>query len=153
MEKILREKLPDGGFAHVEPRHHRVMQGVRGKANRTTEARLRGAMARAGIRGWIMNAQNIKGCPDVFFPKEQIAVFVDGCFWHGCPDHGKIPESHHGYWRSKIVGNMVRDEENTVLLEEDGWVVWRIWEHDLQPSSLSGVRRRLRRRFKKLEDY
>ena len=99
------------------------------------------------------NVKNLLGKPDIVVPRLNLAIFVDGCFWHGCPDHGKIPESHHGYWRSKIVGNMVRDEENTVLLEEDGWVVWRIWEHDLQPSSLSGVRRRLRRRFKKLEDY
>ena len=134
MEKILREKLPDGGFAHVEPRHHRVMQGVRGKANRTTEARLRGAMARAGIRGWIMNAQNIKGCPDVFFPEEQIAVFVDGCFWHGCPRCGHIPRKNRPFWEAKIARNRERDKQTTSELRKGGIVVVRFWEHELRTS-------------------
>lgn len=96
------------------------------------------------------NVSNIQGKPDIVVQKIKLVVFVDGCFWHGCLEHGKIPKSHQAYWRSKIVGNMVRDEENTVLLEEDGWNVWRVWEHDLQPGALSNTRRRLKRRMLKL---
>jgi len=96
------------------------------------------------------NVRGLVGKPDIIVPRFKLAVFVDGCFWHGCPEHGKMPKSHKAYWIPKIVGNMLRDEENTIVLEEQGWTVWRIWEHDLQPDSVAKTRRRLARRLKKL---
>jgi DNA mismatch endonuclease (patch repair protein) len=96
------------------------------------------------------NVSCIRGKPDIVVQKLKLAVFVDGCFWHGCVEHGRIPKSHQSYWRSKIVGNMVRDEENTVLLEEEGWSVWRVWEHDLRPEALQKTRRKLKRKMLKL---
>jgi DNA mismatch endonuclease (patch repair protein) len=96
------------------------------------------------------NVKNLPGKPDIVIHDLKLAVFVEGCFWHGCPEHGKIPKSHQGYWRSKIVGNMIRDEEITVVLEEQGWTVWRIWEHDLRPDSVVKTRRKLSKRVAKL---
>ena len=89
------------------------------------------------------NVKDLVGKPDIVVAGLKLVVFVDGCFWHGCPEHGKIPKSHQGFWRSKIVGNMIRDEENTVVLEEAGWSVWRVWEHDLRLETVAKTRRRL----------
>lgn len=99
------------------------------------------------------NVRSLLGSPDIVVPSIKLAVFVDGCFWHGCPEHGKMPKSRKGYWTSKIVGNLVRDEQNTVSLEEAGWTVWRVWEHDLKDEILAATRRRLSRRMKKLVGF
>ena len=96
------------------------------------------------------NVAGLLGKPDIVIDRLKLAVFVDGCFWHGCPEHGRMPKSRNSYWVSKIVGNMIRDEENTVALEEDGWTVWRVWEHDLNSGAVAKTRRRLRNRMKKL---
>jgi len=69
---------------------------------------------------------------DVAFPGMKIAVFVDGCFWHGCPIHGEIPESNREYWAPKLERNAQRDSETTAALEAEGWTVIRIWEHELK---------------------
>lgn len=67
---------------------------------------------------------------DVVFPRQRVAVFIDGCFWHGCPQHYIAPKAHGDYWRSKVEGNRHRDSQTTSLLEERGWQVLRFWEHD-----------------------
>lgn len=67
---------------------------------------------------------------DVAFTKQQIAVFIDGCFWHGCPKHFVAPKAHSDYWSGKIRRNIARDAETTMRLEEAGWVVLRFWEHE-----------------------
>lgn len=69
--------------------------------------------------------------PDIVFTRVKLAVFIDGCFWHGCPVHGRretIENAH--YWRPKIAGNIERDARHRALLEDAGWVVLRFWEHD-----------------------
>lgn len=71
-----------------------------------------------------------RGRPDIVFPTEEVAVFVDGCFWHLCPEHGSIPDSNSDWWRSKLEANAKRDERHTRELEEAGWKVIRIWEHE-----------------------
>jgi DNA mismatch endonuclease (patch repair protein) len=68
--------------------------------------------------------------PDIVFTRAKIAVFVDGCFWHGCPDHGTKPERNSHYWTAKLERNIQRDRRNNALLEEAGWTVVRIWEHE-----------------------
>jgi DNA mismatch endonuclease (patch repair protein) len=70
------------------------MKGVRGKGNRTTETLFRAGLESWGITGWEMHCSSIKGSPDLFFPKERIAVFLDGCFWHGCDLCGHIPKKN-----------------------------------------------------------
>lgn len=67
---------------------------------------------------------------DVAFTKVQVAVFVDGCFWHGCPEHGTKPRSNSEWWRTKLAANRARDEDTDRLLTDAGWTVVRIWEHE-----------------------
>jgi DNA mismatch endonuclease (patch repair protein) len=66
----------------------------------------------------------------VVFPTERCAEFVDGCFWHGCPTHGREPRANSSYWLAKIERNRARDRRNDVLLTEAGWLVIRAWEHE-----------------------
>jgi DNA mismatch endonuclease (patch repair protein) len=67
---------------------------------------------------------------DVVFPGAKVAVFVDGCFWHGCPEHGTWPRNNAEFWRRKIEGNVERDRDTDARLEADGWTVVRVWEHE-----------------------
>jgi DNA mismatch endonuclease (patch repair protein) len=68
---------------------------------------------------------------DIVFSRARVAVFVDGCFWHGCPEHGRRDHATNGwYWPDKIRGNVARDADTTERLEAAGWIVMRFWEHD-----------------------
>jgi DNA mismatch endonuclease, patch repair protein len=67
--------------------------------------------------------------PDIVFPGRRVAVFVDGCFWHSCPEHGTNPKVNTGYWGAKLERNRQRDQLVTEKLRADGWTVIRIWEH------------------------
>lgn len=67
---------------------------------------------------------------DIAFMSARIAVLVDGCFWHGCPIHGTWPRANAAFWRQKIERNQLRDQETTRILEERGWCVYRVWEHE-----------------------
>ena len=70
---------------------------------------------------------------DIVFPSPKVAVFVDGCFWHGCPKHATFPKSNKGYWLPKLAENKERDKRQTRRLREVGWKVIRVWEHDCLP--------------------
>ncbi|MFD4785168.1 very short patch repair endonuclease [Rhodococcus qingshengii] len=67
--------------------------------------------------------------PDIVFTRRRVAIFVDGCFWHCCPEHGRQPGVNQDYWTPKLRRNAERDQVQTELLEQDGWMVIRIWEH------------------------
>lgn len=67
---------------------------------------------------------------DVVFARARLAVFIDGCFWHGCPDHGRTPRTNSYYWAAKIAANRARDEDTTMRMTQQGWRVLRIWEHE-----------------------
>ncbi|MCW5964729.1 MAG: very short patch repair endonuclease [Bryobacterales bacterium] len=109
-----------------------VMAMVRSNRNKSTEWRLRASLVRAGIRGWNLNPTDVFGKPDFVFRSERLAVFVDGCFWHGCiACGGKTPRSNTVYWERKIERNRRRDRLVSVQLRRDGWRVIRIWEHEL----------------------
>jgi DNA mismatch endonuclease (patch repair protein) len=109
----------------------RVMAKVRSQRNRSTEWRLRSALARAGIRGWTLNRSDLPGRHDFVFRAHHLAVFVDGCFWHGCPACKRTPSSNVEYWTQKIERNRKRDKTVCASLRRDGWRVLRIWEHRL----------------------
>lgn len=66
---------------------------------------------------------------DIAFPRQCLAVFVDGCFWHGCPDHGTMPTSNQAWWIQKLGANAARDADTNCLLKSEGWTVLRVWEH------------------------
>lgn len=108
-----------------------------GKANRRTgtkpEIRLRSALHRRGHRfrkDHLLRAGTVRVRPDVVFTRWKVAVFVDGCFWHGCPDHQHVPKSNREYWVPKLAANVERDRRVDAALTEAGWIVLRIWEHD-----------------------
>ena len=107
-----------------------VMSRIRSRGNRGTELRLIAIFRLYGITGWRRN-QPVFGHPDFVFPRERIAVFVDGCFWHGCPRHYSAPANHAGFWRKKYETNRRRDRLVTRTLKMLGWRVVRIWEHSL----------------------
>lgn len=71
------------------------------------------------------------GRPDLVFVSQKIAIFIDGCFWHGCPEHYVRPRSRTEFWSAKLEENVCRDHKQTLALEERGWKVIRAWEHDL----------------------
>lgn len=73
---------------------------------------------------------NLRRVADVVFPTERVAVFVDGCFWHGCPDHRTHPQRNAEFWRAKIDGNIARDKDTDAQLLKADWVSVRIWEHE-----------------------
>lgn len=107
-----------------------VMSRVRGHGNKDTELALIRLFRHFGIRGWRRN-QQVFGKPDFVFPKTKVAVFVDGCFWHGCPKHCSLPRNNRPFWRSKLAANKARDQQVSRALRKAGWRVLRIWEHDL----------------------
>jgi DNA mismatch endonuclease (patch repair protein) len=108
-----------------------VMSRIRGKGNKKTELELIRIFKVHRIIGWRRNAR-LFGKPDFVFPKSKLAIFVDGCFWHGCSLHSNIPATNRAFWIKKISGNMMRDRLVSKTLRRDGWMVLRIWEHDLR---------------------
>ena len=131
MEKILRDKLPSGSFRNVTPQTSRIMSAIAGKHMKTTERVFRMALVRVGLKGWILQARDIIGKPDVYFPRQKVAVFLDGCFWHGCPECGHIPKTNPRFWRAKIARNQERDQMTARRLRANGISVVRIWEHNI----------------------
>ena len=83
--------------------------------------------------------------PDFVFPRLRVAVFVDGCFWHGCPKHATQPKTNAAFWRDKIAANRARDRRVNHVLRALGWRVLRIWEHDLKRRAEPALARRLHR--------
>lgn len=67
---------------------------------------------------------------DIAFTKQRVAIFIDGCFWHGCPAHANVPKNNSGWWTNKIAGNRARDESTSSHLRAAGWTVVRVWEHE-----------------------
>ena len=116
MERALRKTLKDGAFKNVPKVRSRTMSRIKSRGNKTTELRFRLAMVRAKVRGWIVQPENVIGNPDFFFPEQKIAVFVDGCFWHGCPRCGHLPKTNPKYWELKILRNIQRDKSKRSLI-------------------------------------
>lgn len=93
------------------------------------EISLRRALWGKGLRYRLKN--RLPGRPDIVFTNRRIAIFVDGCFWHRCPIHGRIPESNRDFWENKLRDNTRRDADVTQYLKSQGWEVIRIWEHEI----------------------
>ncbi len=111
----------------------RLMAKVRGQGNKTTEIAMMKLLRRNRIIGWRRN-QPVLGKPDFVFRVGRVAVFVDGCFWHRCPRHCRMPTSNRDYWSQKIKQNKARDRFVARVLRRSGWRVLRIWEHELKRS-------------------
>ena len=130
-----------------------LMSMVRARGNATTELALARILRAEGLAGWRRHRLLVGGRvapawkvrPDFVFPLRRWAVFVDGCFWHGCPRHGTRPAGNAAFWRRKFAANRARDRRNTRQLRTAGWRVLRLWEHELRPSARARLLRKLRR--------
>lgn len=100
--------------------------------NTGPELALRRKLWALGLRYRLTSNPPLPGKPDILFPGTKIAVFVDGCFWHGCPTHGHIPKSRMEYWRPKIARTQQRDTKTNAKLASMGWHVLRFWEHQVR---------------------
>jgi len=109
----------------------KTMSAIRSSGNRTTEQALIHLFRTHRITGWRRKAKMV-GRPDFVFRRERIAVFVDGCFWHGCPRCQYEPATNSEYWTKKVRRNRARDRFVTRELKTLGWKVLRIWEHSLR---------------------
>ena len=107
-----------------------VMSRIRSRGNAETELALIRIFRSHHIAGWRRNWP-LEGKPDFVFPRQRLVIFVDGCFWHGCPIHGTQPSTNQAYWQPKLGRNKARDERVTRSLRKNGWRVLRVWHHDL----------------------
>jgi DNA mismatch endonuclease, patch repair protein len=107
-----------------------VMRAVRSERNKSTELVLLQLLRKSRTYGWRRRSK-LLGKPDFIFPKQKVVCFVDGCFWHGCSKHCRIPKVNRDYWSRKIMSNKARDLLVIRTLKMLGWRVVRIWEHAL----------------------
>ncbi len=142
-----------------------VMSRIRSRGNKGTELALAILFRRHGITGWRRQVRvvverrrsSVEGQkasvsrlavrPDFVFPKLRLAVFVDGCFWHGCPKHGTKPKGNAAFWKNKFARNIARDRLVTRTLRPARWRVLRIWEHELARKNEARLVRRIQRMF------
>jgi DNA mismatch endonuclease (patch repair protein) len=95
------------------------------------ELALRRELFRRGLRFRVDFPPPGLNCrPDIVFTRARLAVFIDGCFWHACPEHGNVPKANRAWWRSKLDVNVARDRRNDAALQAAGWRVIRLWEHE-----------------------
>ena len=116
----------------------RLMGRIRGKDTKP-ELLLRRDVWKLGLRYRVH--PGVCGRPDIVFSREKLAVFVDGCFWHRCPQHCTLPQTRGTFWRIKLNRNSARDRSVTRRLAKDGWQVMRIWEHEVKADSPRVARR------------
>jgi len=121
-----------------------VMSRIRGSGNKDTELALIRIFRENHIVGWRRH-QPIFGKPDFVFPKLRIAVFVDGCFWHGCSQHATKPKNNADFWERKLSANKARDLLVNRRLRSNGWRVLRIWEHELGAKQVLRLVARIRK--------
>lgn len=117
------------------------MSRVRSRGNVTTEAAIARAFRSMHVVGWRRHSclrlgtgaqKRLRTYPDFVFRQRRLAVFVDGCFWHGCSRHHSMPKTNAKWWLAKVTANRARDQRVTQLLRTRGWRVIRIWEHDVR---------------------
>jgi len=133
-----------------------LMARVRGRGNATTEGALAAILRAQGWSGWrrqqVVRRRDARGAsvrarPDFLFRARKLAIFVDGCFWHGCPKHGTQPKGNAAFWRAKFRRNRARDRRDTRQLRRAGWQVVRLWEHELRAKARPALLAKLGRLF------
>lgn len=135
-------------FANTPATRSHNMSRIRSSNNKTTELRMIEILRGSRIAGWRRHAA-LPGKPDFIFAAGRVAVFVDGCFWHGCPRCYQRPRSNAYYWEQKIAANRARDRRVRRSLRAAGWIVISFWEHALSPPA--NVATRIRRAFDRRE--
>ena len=107
------------------------MAAIRGRSNKTTELILLSLLRRHRIWGWRRHLP-LAGRPDFTFKRQKVVIFIDGCFWHGCPKHYRPPSTNRKFWHKKVEANRARDLTTSRMLKKQGWSVLRFREHDLK---------------------
>ena len=121
-----------------------VMARIRSRGNAATELRLLRLLKTSDVTGW-RRGYPLAGKPDFVFRRLRLAVFVDGCFWHGCPRCYNEPKSNRVFWRRKIARNRERDLAVNRALRRAGWRVLRIWQHEFKRDSERSLMRRIQK--------
>ena len=129
--------MPD---VFTKAKRSEVMSRIRGRGNKATEIALARLLRQNKITGWRRHLP-IFGKPDFTFRRERLVVFVDGCFWHGCPKHSNLPVNNRDFWQKKLTANTLRDRLVNKTLRKQGWRVLRIWEHDLSKNEAGCLRK------------
>ena len=124
------------------PGRRRNMQAIKAK-DTTPEVVVRSALHRMGFRfrKHQRPVPSLRCTADVVFTRQRVAVFINGCYWHGCADHSAVPRTNTGYWSAKISGNVERDARNNKALTDAGWLVLRFWEHEAPVDVVQAVAR------------
>lgn len=129
---------------HPEPSSEAVRERMEAQPRRETgcEVAVRSAAHALGLRYRVNRRPEpeIRREADLVFPREKVAVFVDGCFWHGCPLHHRVPTAHSEWWAKKLERTRARDQQTVCVLREHGWLVVRVWEHEEPEKAAHRVR-------------
>lgn len=126
-----------------------IMSRVRGRDNKATEIAMLAVLRRHRITGWRRQVR-LFGKPDFVFLKQHVALFVDGCFWHGCPKHSSRPATNQAFWEEKLARNKSRDRLVSHTLKRRGWAVVRIWQHEFSEERELGIVRRIQRALQRV---
>ena len=155
--------MPD---VFTKAKRSQVMSRIRGRGNKETELALAKLLRAAHITGWrrqvrlkvgelrvegrgtsprpsSQRGEGVRVRPDFTFRKERVVIFVDGCFWHGCPKHSNMPANNRTFWLKKLTANKARDRQVTRTLRQRGWRVLRVWQHELARKNEARLMRRL----------
>lgn len=108
----------------------KTMRAIK-SSNTFLENRVKKALWNKNLR-YRKSEKALFGKPDICFISKKIVIFIDSCFWHGCPEHCRMPHSNIDYWENKILKNKIRDEKVNKYYSENGWVCIRVWEHELK---------------------
>lgn len=119
-----------------------------GRRDTAAELRLRRELHGRGLRFFVDRSvpeADPRRRVDIVFPGKRVAIFVDGCFWHGCPEHASWPKANAEWWQAKIETNRARDRDTDRRLRDAGWTVFRVWEHESPADAASQIELLLRR--------
>jgi DNA mismatch endonuclease (patch repair protein) len=131
--------MPNMADTVSKKKRSQIMQAIRSKDTKI-EMALRKELRRKGYR-YRKHHSKLMGKPDIVFVKDKVAIFIDSCFWHGCPYHCRMPRTNRAYWNAKIKRNKRRDKEVTKWYKTNGWTILRFWEHGLKKSVKKCVKR------------
>ncbi|MBX3708278.1 MAG: very short patch repair endonuclease [Gammaproteobacteria bacterium] len=128
-------KKKDPRAPKTTPERSYIMSRIRSRGNKSTELAMLFILREHKIKGWRRHLP-LQGNPDFCFPKNRLVIFVDGCFWHGCPKCYRMPKKNVAFWTDKVKRNILRDKKNNRMLRKDNWTVLRIWEHSLSNTKI-----------------
>lgn len=138
---MIKQKGTNEPLSHSPAQNRSLLMGRVRRSGTAPELALRKVLHKAGYRYRLNGGCDLPGTPDVVLRRFSLAIFVDGCFWHGCRQHGSVPKTNTHFWMAKILRNRERDKEVDRSLASLGWKVCRVWEHELKADTRPVLRR------------